>query len=357
VQPEHILLIKSHSMGIGDLLRSSAAWAALKARWPNVQLHLLMLSKHAGYASQDFIRSHHLLASASFITVKSGQPNQPQISVPYLQVVQSAMAALVGTTMDIVIDCEPYGIKTSRLARHIAKQHNAISVGIAQFPFRSFFYSHSAPSVPRYMAVHQLTAPMDYTERDFVALAALGIDRKGRRIELKVGTQGKIWQQLHMQHFAGSVRHAALNIGCGTADALSRRPDVGAMVSAMVCWYQQSPYVLHLTGADFESAVNQEFIQGFTFALKALGLEPLCINWAGKCTLNELAGLIALADVVVSSDSGPYHMAVALGVPVLCWFRFATPAAYHSHDNVAILIEPTPQEFTNAALSLNLSRD
>jgi hypothetical protein len=34
LHPTNILLIKSHSMGIGDLLRSSAAWSALKARGP-----------------------------------------------------------------------------------------------------------------------------------------------------------------------------------------------------------------------------------------------------------------------------------------------------------------------------------
>ncbi len=340
-------------MGIGDLLRSSAAWAALKAKWPGAQLHLLMLSKHAGYASQDFIRSHHLLASASFITVKSGQPGQPQRSLPYAQVAQSALQAIAGTPIDMVIDCEPYGIRTSRLARFIAKQHKAVSVGIAQFPLRSWFYALAAPSVPRYMAAHQLAAPMDYTERDFVALAALGISRNGRRIQLQINAQGRAWQQQHAHHFAGSVQQVALNIGCGTADALPKRPDIGALVNAMVCWYQQSPFVLHLTGADFESAVNEEFMERFTQALQALGHQAVCTNWAGKCTLNELAGLIALTQTMVSTDSGPYHMAVALGVPTVCWFKFATPASYHLHDDVAVLIQPTAQEFAQAAVRLS----
>lgn len=343
-------------MGIGDLLRSSAAWAALKAKWPQAQLHLLMLSKHAGYASQDFIRSHHLLASASFITVKSGQPGQPQRSLPYAQVAQSALQAIAGTRIDMVIDCEPYGIRTSRLARHIAKQHNAVSVGIAQFPLRSWFYSLAAPSVPRYMAAHQLSAPMDYTERDFVALAALGIQRDGRRIELQLNAQGRAWQQQHAHYFAGTVQHVAFNIGCGTADALPKRPDMAALVSAMVCWYQQSPFVLHLTGADFENDINEEFVAQFTQALKALGYEAVCTNWAGKCTLNELAGLIASTQIMVSTDSGPYHMAVALGVPTVCWFKFATPASYHLHDDVAVLVEPTAHEFAQAALRLSLRR-
>ena len=72
--PRHVLLIKSHSMGVGDLLRSSAAWAALKARWPQVQLHLCMLSNHAGYVVQELISSHYLLASSHFVTVKKGAP-------------------------------------------------------------------------------------------------------------------------------------------------------------------------------------------------------------------------------------------------------------------------------------------
>ena len=41
INPRNILLIKSHSMGIGDVLRSSAAWQALKLRWPDAKLHLL----------------------------------------------------------------------------------------------------------------------------------------------------------------------------------------------------------------------------------------------------------------------------------------------------------------------------
>ena len=58
---QRILMVKSHSMGVGDVLRSSAAWRVLKDKWPQAQLHLLFLSKHAGYPTEDFIRQHHLL--------------------------------------------------------------------------------------------------------------------------------------------------------------------------------------------------------------------------------------------------------------------------------------------------------
>jgi len=82
--PQRILMIKSHSMGIGDLLRSSAAWRAMHDRWPGVELHLLFLSKHAGYSSEGLIRQHHLLTSAHFVTVREGTPQDPDaLAVPW----------------------------------------------------------------------------------------------------------------------------------------------------------------------------------------------------------------------------------------------------------------------------------
>jgi hypothetical protein len=67
-------MIKAHSMGIGDILRSSAAWRAMKDQWPGVGLHLLFLSRHAGYPSEDLISRHHLLSSAMFFSVREGAP-------------------------------------------------------------------------------------------------------------------------------------------------------------------------------------------------------------------------------------------------------------------------------------------
>lgn len=352
MHPTHILLIKSHSMGIGDLLRSSAAWRALKNRWPQAHLHLLMLSKHAGYASETFIKAHHLLSSATFITVKTGAPGQQQTNLPFASILQAAKEQLTDTPIDLVIDCEPYGIKTSLLARKIAKNKRAVSVGIAQFPMRKYFYDLSAPSVPQYANTHKLVEPMDYTERDFVALAALDIARNGIAIELEVSAEGKAWKQSHAARFDDAMFQVVLNIGCGTADAVGRRPALGALAECMATLYLSKPYQLHLSGADFEAAVNHEFMALLEQHLLKLGKPISMTNWAGQCKLAELTGLISQAHLFVSSDSGPYHMGVGLGVPTLCWFNYDEPAAYHRHSHVATLVMPTPAVFTQAALRL-----
>ncbi len=49
-------------------------------------------------------------------------------------------------------------------------------------------------------------------------------------------------------------------------------------------------------------------------------------NWAGKLSLVESGGLLAAADLLVSNDSGPLHMAVAAGTPTISLFGPTDPA-------------------------------
>jgi heptosyltransferase-2 len=50
------------------------------------------------------------------------------------------------------------------------------------------------------------------------------------------------------------------------------------------------------------------------------GLSSRVINLAGATTLRELASLISLCDVLLTNDSGPMHVADALGTPMVALF-------------------------------------
>ena len=352
MNPKDIFLIKSHSMGIGDLLRSSAAWSALKAKWPEARLHFLMLSNHEGYPSEALIRSHHLLSSVHFVTVKHGQPGaQKQHSLPLGQVFKAVSQCLTGQPIDLVIDFESSGLKTSWLTRRIAKEKQAVSVGIAQFPLRRLFYDRAAPSSRHYQALHGFSRAMDYTERDFVALAGLGIERAGTRITLRPSAEGATWIQQHPIQTPGK-KTLVLNIGCGTDDALVKRPPLEQLAECCAALYERAPFALHLSGAPFERDVNQQFVALLQGQLLATGHQATIVDWAGQLSLDQLSGLLQQADLVISSDSGPYHMAVALGVATLCWFNFATPPSYHHHSDVVCLVEPSAEAFAASAMRL-----
>ena len=353
LNPDNILLVKSHSMGIGDLLRSSAAWVALKRKWPHAKLHLLMLSKHAGYPSEELIREHELLSTTTFVTVKSGNPGMiGQKNLSLRRIFTAIDEQLHAQPIDMVIDCEPYGIKTSLITRRMGRLKKAVTVGIAQFPLRKYFYDISAPSLPDYLKNKHLTLPLDYTERDFVVLAPLGIDREGTRISMKVSPQGLEWQLAHPVHKNETVKLVTLNIGCGTADALNKRPAIAVLAHCLAELYERQRFTLWLSGAGFERNINEEFAKALHLVLSQKNLQCEIIDWAGQCTLSQLTGLLACSDLVISTDSGPYHMAVALDVPTVCWFNFETIPSLHHAENVRNLILPAPKELAAAAMEL-----
>ena len=341
-------MIKAHSMGIGDLIRSSAAWAAMKERWPQANLHLLMLSKHPGYPIEQLLQEHHLLKSAQFISVLDSESKaaagSKRISFRALQ--QQALDAVSQLRIDLVIDFEPHGLRTAVLSYQLGRLLKAPVVGIAQFPLRRFFYTVAAPSSRSFAAKYGLALPMDYANRDFVVLDVLGIARGKRLPELTVSTSGLAWAEKHLQ--AGKKPfQVTLNIGCGTEGALPRRPPLDGVARALAALYRSRPFVLYLAGAEFEFQVNESF-KALFLARIAEGAGPEVINFAGTGDLCELTGLLAASDLVISSDSGPYHMAVGLGRPTVCWFVLHTPEAHHVSSTVQLLLNPDDKQFVQS---------
>jgi heptosyltransferase-2 len=63
-------------------------------------------------------------------------------------------------------------------------------------------------------------------------------------------------------------------------------------------------------------------------------------NTAGRLTLGELLALLDAAACVLTNDSGPMHMAIALGRPTVCLFGPANPEHYGQElPNVAIFYD------------------
>lgn len=357
--PQNILIIKAHSLGVGDVLRASASWRVLKERWPQARLHLLFLSKHPGYVTESLIKEHPLLASTHFMTIREGDPSQANARrVSWWALVGQVRALCRRLQPDLIIDMESAGVRTSALTWLGAQACGATSVGVAQFPLRSMFYDRSAPSTRDYMQRWGLRAPMDYTHRDFVPLAALGLDRHHTPIELTVTPAGEGYRQQLLEQIAQLRQQAGLgvawpvlglNIGCGTADAAPKRPDLDVLVESLGLLMQQWPHVLVLCGAAFERDINQDFMQRYA---QRFGSNRHMLDQAGTGSLSELTGLISACDAFLSSDSGPYHMAVGLRIPNVVWFVIEEPSSLHEDAWCHALVRPTPEAFTQSLLSL-----
>ena len=93
--------------------------------------------------------------------------------------------------------------------------------------------------------------------------------------------------------------------------------------------------------------------QAFIALLKEMHTEDLhIIDAAGETTLSSSSGLIDVCDVFVSTDSGPYHMAVALRKPTLVWFTYPEKSSFHNEAWCLRLIQPSVEEFVSAVSTL-----
>ncbi|HWF17784.1 MAG TPA: glycosyltransferase family 9 protein, partial [Verrucomicrobiae bacterium] len=327
--PSRILMFKGHSAGIGDLLRSSAAWRVLKNAYPNVELHLLLFTREPGYPSEQLIRDHHLLSSLAVIDKRT--PNFPERRRFWADLNRIAKE----TRPDMVIDFESGGLRTSQAALWLRLRWGARTIGINTLPGRNLFYSRAATSPKKFAQKRGLPWPMEYTDRDFVALSALGLERAGCPIELEeteAGRQARL--ALRREHgLAESVPLLGLNIGCGTPDAVSKRPDLAMLSELMAGLQNEHGMQLVLTGAPFERAVNEEFC-----AIHCKKSSTPIIDLAGKTNISGLTGIIKACEMFVSSDSGPYHMGVAMRVPTLAIFSHDNRTHFHSHPWVRCCI-------------------
>lgn len=73
------------------------------------------------------------------------------------------------------------------------------------------------------------------------------------------------------------------------------------------------------------------------------GLTKGYVDLAGRTTLRELAAVLAHCDLLVTADTGPMHIAVAVGTPVVALFGATDPARHGPYGarNV-VLHDPAP---------------
>ena len=321
-------MLKSHSAGIGDLLRGSAAWRCLKDAFPAANLHLWFLSSDPGSASETLIGRHHLLAGFH-VSDKTKRPGR------WRRLRDDATRIAAETRPDLIIDFEPNGLRTSLLTWHAARFNRATTVGIAENPLRRFFYDRVSPSRAAYGKQHGLSLPLEYTERDFVVLAALGLKRGNISIELQETEEARRFRGSLLQELGKDAQRPilGLNIGCATQGALDRRVNLEMIARLIRTLQERRGMTLVLCGAPYERPVNEDFLRRFP------PVGPF-YDFSGRSNLLELSGLVAACRLFVTSDSGPYHMAVGLGVPTLALFNFNHPVAYHRQPGVECVVAP-----------------
>lgn len=80
------------------------------------------------------------------------------------------------------------------------------------------------------------------------------------------------------------------------------------------------------------SPEEAQYVDGIYAALSPEA-RSCCINLAGKQTLDEFIALLTVSDVCITNDSGPLHIAAALGTRTVSFFGPESPQLYGPKGN------------------------
>ena len=120
------------------------------------------------------------------------------------------------------------------------------------------------------------------------------------------------WFAAPLDGFNLPERYALLVAGCSPGHDYKRWPaDKYAELAKELAARGITPLLI---GTKLEAGILQRITE----------LAPQCVNLAGKTSLPELASLARKAAIVVGNDTGPMHIAAAVGAPVLALFSAST---------------------------------
>lgn len=279
-------------MGMGSLILATPLMQLLKRHCPQAEVALLTLRQH-----QDLARM--LPIQQAFFWDMSHWRNAAQTFLPFVKSVQRWRP-------DAFFDLE-FFVNVSALIAWLSNAPVRVGFHHAQSP-RGRLLTHTFPVTPRHRA------------ELFLGLAwAVGLD---------ISDPPPLWHPRYdLNRVSSEVRKLSqpfivINPNAGEISMQQRRWMPDRFRTVMRQLLDEFPN-LHccVIGAKSEREYVSE-------VLADMASHPRIINLAGKLNLDELCFVLEGALVLITNDTGPMHLAAALGTPCVALFGPDTPIHY-----------------------------
>lgn len=306
-----ILIVKLSA--IGDVVHTLPALDALHHQFPESNINWVVEEK-----ASDIIKGHPYLEKIIVSKRKRWLKNlkQPSLWYPTLREIVGFLRELRAKKYDVVIDFQ--GLFKSAMLVFLSRGKRKVGYGNTR-EMSSLFLNEKVPFYPLDKhAVERninlvghlgakcddITFPVIVDEEDRKKvdhfLSANGISASNPLISIhsQAGWASKKWDALKMARLSDKLieLYGAQIVFTGGSDEIS---SVEAIISQM----QHSP-----------------------------------VNAAGETSLKELAYLLSLSQLMITLDSGPMHIASAMGTPTVVLFGPTAPWRTGPYCNNAIII-------------------
>jgi len=221
------------------------------------------------------------------------------------QAYDDVQSQLEGRQFDVAL-CMHASMRINLLCRSIPAD---IRLGFDRARARDFQWLFTNRRIPAAPGEHALEAMMGFA-------TAIGAEQRPLRWDLPLPSEARASAARH----ADPDRPLVVISPCSSQRSRNFRNWSIASYSAIIDHLQkQHDCMIVLTGGKTE--LEQEYGQ-----VLAACAEPGVVNLIGKTSLTEVAAMIEAADLLICPDSGPAHMATALGTAVIGLYATSNPA-------------------------------
>ncbi len=148
---------------------------------------------------------------------------------------------------------------------------------------------------------------LEYT-LDLLGLAGIAAKDKELFVPIRENDAKKVDELLKEHHVGPDVPIVVINPGASCPSKRWKSENFAAICDALAAKHKARIFIV-------SDEANKEFAGAVT---KAMKYEP--VNLAGKTTVGVLAALLSKCNLLISNDSGPVHIACAVGTPVISIF-------------------------------------
>ena len=272
---------------IGDTCHALAVIRRMQDNWPDARITWIIGKTEASLMSD--------IPGIEFIIFDKSKG---------IRAYKDVKAQLVGKNFDIAL-CIHASMRANLLCRTIPAKTR---LGFDKARARDFQWLFTNRRIPPANREHALEAMMSFA-------MAIGAEPRDLRWDIPLSESAR---QFASQFVAAEKPLVVISPCSSQRSRNYRNWSIDNYAAAIRHLQQQHRCSIVLTGGN--TAVEQQY----GAALSAGGSEQ-ALNLMGKTSLKELVALISAADLVICPDSGPAHMATAVGTAVIGLYATSNP--------------------------------
>ena len=178
--------------------------------------------------------------------------------------------------------------------------------------------------------------PMVAVEQRLRLVRAAGADSTDQRLAYEVSAEERQSAQARLAALGVAGHHPLVALQLKSFPTKAHRDWPAESFAALIgCLAERYPDARFVVTGDAQSVAD---------ALRLGARFPgLVVSLAGQCGLREAAAVLAQMDLYVGVDTGPTHLAGALGVPMVALYHAAYPGRYlapRQHPRCSIIEHP-----------------